>query len=111
MGNKTINNDTQRTNNIPNHAATCGINTKLLMRNGLSTILATAMMFENMMPYDDGGSRGSKYYPPTQRELDKSKGILVHNKQHLHTFTVHGVEIQAPNLKAAKKIYNRTKSK
>lgn len=58
-----------------------------------------------------GESKGSKYYPPTQRDLDKSKGILVHNKQHLHTFTVHGVEIQAPNLKAAKKIYNRTKSK
>lgn len=39
------------------------------------------------------------------------RDILVHNKLKMHTFTVHGVEIQAPNYKAAKKIYNRTKSK
>jgi len=53
-----------------------------------------------------GESRGSKYYPPSQRQLDASKGILVHNTLKMHTFTIHGEEIQAPNLKAAKKIYN-----
>lgn len=48
---------------------------------------------------------------PADVDVDSGRGILVHNKQHLHTFTVHGVEIQAPNLKAAKKIYNRLKRK
>ena len=48
---------------------------------------------------------------PNDVDVNTGRGILVHNKQHLHTFTVHGVEIQAPNLKAARKIYNRTKRK
>jgi hypothetical protein len=56
-----------------------------------------------------GESKGSRYYPPSQRQLDASKGILVHNTLKMHTFTIHNVEIQAPNLKAAKKIYNRIK--
>lgn len=48
---------------------------------------------------------------PKDIDVNSGRDILVHNKQHLHTFTVHGVEIQAPNLKAAKKIYDRTKRK
>jgi hypothetical protein len=39
------------------------------------------------------------------------RDILIHNKEQLHTFTIHGVEIQAPNKKAAIKIYNRKYSK
>ncbi len=80
------------------------------MKGKLGALMAMSMMFEGMnsAPYN---SIGSKYYKPTKYDLDKSKGILVHNTLKLHTFTVHGVEIQAPNKKAAIKIYNRKHSK
>jgi hypothetical protein len=82
------------------------------MRNKIGSLLSMAMMFEGMnSALYNTGSNGSRYYEPTKNDLDKSKGILVHNTLNMHTFTVHGVEIQAPNLKAAKKIYNRTKHK
>jgi hypothetical protein len=81
------------------------------MKGKLGALMAMAMMFDNMMPSYNTGSNGDRYCPPTQRELDAAKSLLVHNKLQLHTLTIHGVEIQAPNKKAAIKIYNRKHSK
>jgi hypothetical protein len=81
------------------------------MKGTLGQLMGISMMFDAMMPSYNTKANGDRYYPPTQRELDAAKGLLVHNKLQLHTFTVHGVEIQAPNKKAAIKIYNRKHSK
>ena len=81
---------------------------------------------ERFIEYERGIEFVKKLIPLADPYMEESRGakidiaginvthgrdILVHNKQHMHTFTVHNVEIQAPNLKAAKKIYNRTKRK
>jgi hypothetical protein len=81
------------------------------MKGKLGALMAMAMMFDGMVPSYNTGSNGDRYYPPSQRELDAAKGLLVHNKLQLHSFTIHGIDIQAPNKKAAIKIYNRKHSK
>lgn len=79
------------------------------MKGKLGVIAAMAMMFDGMSASYNTGSNGDRYYHPPKEDLDKGKGILIHNKLQLHTFIIHGVEIQAPNKKAAIKIYNRTR--
>ena len=81
---------------------------------------------ERFIEYERGIEFVRKLLPLHPHYMEESRGqeidisainvthgrdILVHNSLKMHTFTVHGVEIQAPNLKAAKKIYNRTKHK
>jgi hypothetical protein len=75
------------------------------MKGNLGSIMLAAMMLGGGNPYRDN-SKG-RYYHPSKRELDESKGILVHNVEHEHEFVIHGEKITAPNKKAAIKIYNR----
>jgi len=77
---------------------------KLLM---LSAIELTMNPMVN--PYMDTDSK--ERIDPSDIDVIAGRDILIHNKEQLYTFTIHGVEIQAPNKKAAIKIYNRKHSK
>lgn len=77
------------------------------MKRNIGGLLAMAMMFEGMSASYATGSNGDRYYHPPKEDLDKGKGILIHNKVHEHEFVIHGKKITAPNKKSAIKIYNR----